>query len=157
MMGVYKVRNDTCEENLVEKVKPIKNRKKRKVLKTCLYCMHYRKGCGCVVQPCPYAEDHIQRNCYTAKDTYRIFVEGVIEKERSMLQEQIEVAKERIQTMDSIEMEQYLEVEEIMRYADMEELNREMVEAFIERVDMAKDRTITIIWKFNMKKTKEKL
>ncbi len=79
------------------------------------------------------------------------------EKERSMLQEQIEVAKERIQTMDSIEMEQYLEVEEIMRYADMEELNREMVEAFIERVDMAKDRTITIIWKFNMKKTKEKL
>ncbi len=78
MMGVYRVRNDTCAENPIEKVRRVKNRKKRKVLKTCLYCMHYRKGCGCVVQPCPYAEDHIQRNCYTAKDTYRIFVEGVM-------------------------------------------------------------------------------
>lgn len=73
------------------------------------------------------------------------------EESALLLQAQKETAKVKLNKISMIETEDAMSIEQIMEYAHMEKLNRDMMDTFVEEVRFYNDRRMVIHWKFNGK------
>ena len=66
------------------------------------------------------------------------------------LQEEWEIKKGSIESVCGLEKSTQDELETLLKYSKMEILNSEMVEAFVEKIEVDGDRNIDIYWKFRI-------
>ena len=65
-------------------------------------------------------------------------------------QEELEMKKNSTERLDGWEKGEQNEIETLLKYSKMEILNKEMVEAFVEKIEVDGDRNIDIYWKFGI-------
>ncbi|MFI3237879.1 MAG: recombinase family protein [Lachnospiraceae bacterium] len=89
-----------------------------------------------------YKEGVLNRNDFMkSKKTY--------EADILVLQEQKEVVKVKLKEMSTLKVEQPMSIEQIMQYSDMQVLNRDMMDSFVEEVRIYQEGRMVIYWKFN--------